>query len=365
MGLGLDVNEIIATHVGPGDTLSEIAVRYGVGVDELQQWNRIENPDLLQVGQRIVVYKALDAPESSALRGSVSQDAAPEPDVGVGSWGVWLGGVIFVALLLLLFRRNRGAARPVSGTPNTPRGVASNWYRRRRYAPKHAPFVQPRPAPKTNDGERLVHRELRRRYRNWTLLNGVLLQSGQGTTQIDHILVSPGGVFLIETKDMGGWIFGSPGQKQWTQSFPADRWSRMAGIKSKQFKFYNPLLQNEGHASALVKPGIINPWWLRPFVVFVGNGELKTADKFLPFREHEKIASRQRTWRMRGVLCTSLAEMHRYIAFAVNAPSSPRLTRDSMETVRAKIQAAAIPVTAESHARHVEFVQTAKGEATQ
>ena len=35
-------------------------------------------------------------------------------------------------------------------------------------------------------------------------------------SQIDHILVSPGGVFLIETKDMNGWVFGSPGQKQWT-----------------------------------------------------------------------------------------------------------------------------------------------------
>ena len=41
-----------------------------------------------------------------------------------------------------------------------------------------------------------------RHYRDRMLLNDVLLPSGQGTTQIDHILVSPGGVFLIETKDM-------------------------------------------------------------------------------------------------------------------------------------------------------------------
>ena len=119
-----------------------------------------------------------------------------------------------------------------------------------------------------------------RRYRDWILLNDVLLPSGQGTAQIDHILVSPAGVVLIETKDMNGWIFGSPGQKQWTQSFAAGRWSRKAGIRTKQFTFYNPLLQNEGHANALVNLGIADFGQLRPIAVFVGDAKLKTADNF-------------------------------------------------------------------------------------
>ena len=332
MRLEPDVNEIIVTHVDPGETLSEIAARYGVSMDALQRWNRIEDPDLLQIGQRIVVYKALNAPESSTSEGAVSQ-AAPGPDVVVGSWDVWVGGAIVLALLLILLRRKRGAV------------------------------IQPSSAPKANDGELLVRSELMRHYRDWMLLNDVLLPSGQGTTQIDHILVSPGGVFLIETKDMNGWVFGSPGQKQWTQSFAAGRRSRKSGIKSKQFTFYNPLLQNEGHAKALVNLGIVGRWWLRPIVVFVGDAELKTADKFLPFDEHEKIASRNRAWRMRGVICMSLADLHRYIAFSVDAPSNPGLTRQSMETVCTKIRAAAIPVTADSHSRHVEFVRSAKEEA--
>ena len=197
-------------------------------------------------------------------------------------------------------------------------------------------------------------------YRDWILLNDVLLPSGQGTAQIDHILVSPAGVFLIETKELNGWLFGGPGQKQWTQSFAAGRWSRKAGITSKQFKFYNPLLQNEGHANALVNLGIAGPWQLRPIVVFVGDAELKTADKFRPFAEHEEIARKNRTWRMRGVICMGLAELDRYIAFSVDAPSNPGLTRERMETIHTKIRAAAIPVTAESHARHVEYVRSAK-----
>ena len=361
MGLEPDVNEIIVTHVDPGETLSEIAARYGVSVDELQRWNRIDNPDVVQVGQRIVVYKALDAPASSVSEGAVSQET-PGPDVAVGSWDGWMGGVVVLALLLLLFRRKRGAAISVSRARIASRTVGSHRYGPRRFGPKPAPVIRPRPAPKANDGERLVRSALVRHYRDWMLFNDVLLPSGHGTTQIDHILVSPGGVFLIETKDMNGWVFGSPGQKRWTQSFAAGRWSRMAGIKSKQFTFYNPLLQNEGHAKALVNLGIVGLWSLRPIVVFVGGAELKTADKFRPFDEHEKMASQYRTWRMRGVVCMNLADLHRYIVFSVNAPSSPGLTRHRMEAVCANIRAAAIPITAESHARHVGFVRSAKEE---
>ena len=39
--------------------------------------------------------------------------------------------------------------------------------------------------------------------------HNVIIPSINGTTQIDHILVSPYGVFIVETKNMKGWIFGS------------------------------------------------------------------------------------------------------------------------------------------------------------
>ena len=177
---------------------------------------------------------------------------------------------------------------------------------------------------------------------------------------MDHILVSPGGVFVIETKDMNGWIFASPGQQRWTQTFMAGRWSRLVGVKSNRFTFYNPLLQNEGHARALVKLGVVDPWEIRPVAVFVGDAELKTAEKFVRFEEHEDMANRFRSWRMRGVVCMSLAELHCYIAFSVRAPSNPSLTRERIEAIGAKITTAALPVTAETHARHAEFARSAQ-----
>ena len=62
----------------------------------------------------------------------------------------------------------------------------------------------------------------------------------QGTTQIDHIIVSKYGVFVVETKNMKGWIFGSEHQKQWTQQ-----------IYKHKSKFQNPLHQNYKHIKTL------------------------------------------------------------------------------------------------------------------
>ena len=60
------------------------------------------------------------------------------------------------------------------------------------------------------------------------------------TTQIDHIIVSRYGMFLIETKNYAGWIFGREGDPKWTQT--------LYGSK-KQFQ--NPLRQSYKHVKTL------------------------------------------------------------------------------------------------------------------
>lgn len=51
---------------------------------------------------------------------------------------------------------------------------------------------------------------------HYTLIKNITLPTDDGTTQIDHILVSEFGLFVIETKNMKGWIFGNANQKLWT-----------------------------------------------------------------------------------------------------------------------------------------------------
>jgi len=50
-------------------------------------------------------------------------------------------------------------------------------------------------------------------------VHNVILPARNGTTQIDHVVVSIYGLFVIETKNMEGWIFGSAQQETWTQQF--------------------------------------------------------------------------------------------------------------------------------------------------
>jgi len=71
-------------------------------------------------------------------------------------------------------------------------------------------------------------------------LNNVTIPTPDGTTQIDHVIVSKFGIFVVEAKNMNGWIFGNEHSPQWTQSFPGGK-----------FKFQNPLCQNYRHTKCL------------------------------------------------------------------------------------------------------------------
>ncbi len=86
-----------------------------------------------------------------------------------------------------------------------------------------------------------------------------------GTTQIDHIIVSPYGVFVVETKNMKGWIFGSQHQKTWTQK-----------IYRQTFKFQNPIHQNYKHVKTLESLLELEDNQIHSVVVFIGDSHFKT-----------------------------------------------------------------------------------------
>ena len=99
--------------------------------------------------------------------------------------------------------------------------------------------------------------------------HNVTLPTPDGTTQIDHVFVSRYGVFVVETKNMSGWIFGSEKDKRWTQVFPNGQKSR----------FQNPLRQNYKHVKAVeeaLSPLGLPKECVRSAVVFVGEADLKT-----------------------------------------------------------------------------------------
>ena len=46
-------------------------------------------------------------------------------------------------------------------------------------------------------------------------IHDIILPSKNGTTQVDHVLISAFGIFVIETKNMKGWIFGGQNDSTW------------------------------------------------------------------------------------------------------------------------------------------------------
>ena len=100
----------------------------------------------------------------------------------------------------------------------------------------------------------------------YTIINDVTLPlEDGGTTQIDHIVVSSFGVFVIETKNMSGWIFGSEHQAKWTQT-----------IHRSKYPFQNPIRQNYKHTKTLAHLLNMPHERFHSVVVFTSNAELKT-----------------------------------------------------------------------------------------
>jgi len=89
----------------------------------------------------------------------------------------------------------------------------------------------------------------------------VILSDGRGsTTQIDHIIVSPFAIFVIETKNMRGKIVGGEEDAQWIQKFP-----------KKSYTFQNPLRQNYKHIKVLSRLLQVPDLYFKSIVIFVGH----------------------------------------------------------------------------------------------
>ncbi|MFT5396752.1 MAG: restriction system protein [Gammaproteobacteria bacterium] len=96
-------------------------------------------------------------------------------------------------------------------------------------------------------------------------INNVTFPTHDGTTQTDHIVVSKFSIFVIETKNLKGSIFGSPNQKTWTQK-----------IYKHTNKFQNPLHQNYKHVKVLEDYLDVDSDSIFSVIVFIGDSTFKT-----------------------------------------------------------------------------------------
>jgi len=143
-------------------------------------------------------------------------------------------------------------------------------------------------AIRKNIGEAIVANRLAGLNGLHVLINNVTLPTENGTTQIDHILLTEAGIFVIETKHYSGWIFGNPHDDRWTQV-----------IYRKKSRFQNPLHQNYLHLKTVQALFKLPESAFIGVVVFTGGAEFKSdlgpnvilLDQLLGFveRPHDKV----------------------------------------------------------------------------
>ena len=92
-----------------------------------------------------------------------------------------------------------------------------------------------------NYGELLCYKALFMTPGKKDFLHNCYVPTAKGFSEIDLLMIHNTGLYVVESKNYSGWIFGDENQKQWTQC--------LAG--GKKSKFYNPVWQNKGHMEAL------------------------------------------------------------------------------------------------------------------
>lgn len=129
-------------------------------------------------------------------------------------------------------------------------------------------------------GEMLTFSEMSRLPGTKRIFANLYIPQRDGTlTEIDLILINRTGIYVIESKNYSGWIFGDPNGFKWTQTLP----------NGEKNRFYNPIWQNQGHIDALLKvlPDVRREYF-HSYIVFSDRCELKAVTS-----THEAIVTKR------------------------------------------------------------------------
>ena len=125
-------------------------------------------------------------------------------------------------------------------------------------------------------GEYCIYKALKTFEKNGAkfLFNVYLPKDNDETTEIDVLMICSHGIYVFESKNYSGWIFGNEKYKMWTQSLPQGK-----GQSSKKEKFLNPIMQNKLHIKCLAQY-LNEELPMYSVVVFSNRCELKKIETF-------------------------------------------------------------------------------------
>ena len=127
-----------------------------------------------------------------------------------------------------------------------------------------AKFVPSQAEYHGRQGEQWVFSILKQLPDDYYIWNDIVLQRNGYSVQIDHVVISPYGIFVIETKNYTGRIYGNDDSDQWMKY--------MYGYK---YYFGNPLKQNDSHVKALAELFCLSFNSFFPIVVFLNGADIR------------------------------------------------------------------------------------------
>ncbi|OIU69831.1 nuclease-related domain-containing protein [Rossellomorea aquimaris] len=162
-------------------------------------------------------------------------------------------------------------------------------------------------------GEYKIDIQLDQLPKDWRYLNDLLVKNAKsksGYSQIDHVVLTPYGIFTIETKNYQGTIYGGKDRKTW--------------LVNGKFKMMNPFVQNYGHIAALKK--LIDEKYHPLFISMVSFTKRCT---FKVGLEYRKISSNELI-----VYDIELSEfIHRKISILKLQHKEPLLSKTDLTTI--------------------------------
>ncbi|WP_456430942.1 NERD domain-containing protein, partial [Nitratifractor sp.] len=129
------------------------------------------------------------------------------------------------------------------------------------------------------------------------------------------------GIFVVETKNMKGWIFGDEKQKYWTQK-----------IYKNTNKFQNPLHQNYKHIKTIQNALGIDKDKIFSVIVFAGDSEFKTK---MPENVRQGIG---------------------YIHY-IKSKTKKILSKDEVSKIISQIESGRLSKSLKTHREHVKHVK--------
>lgn len=106
------------------------------------------------------------------------------------------------------------------------------------------------------------------------ILRNLYIPYNGGTSEIDLVMLTEFGIYIVESKNYSCWIFGSENDRNWTAKYI-----------NETRTFYNPIKQNDGHIKALTNYLQITDNGINSLIIFGGDAELKKVPQNTPTRQ--------------------------------------------------------------------------------